>query len=400
MRSPTSVLDRLRLATAGLPRPFWFIFAGTLVTRIGNFVLPFLAIYLTQALHLSFSQAGLVVALYGAGGALAGPLGGFLADRVGRRFTMVLALGLGGAGMIALGTAHRLEVLAPAVFLTALVTEMYRPAMQAAVSDLVSASDRVRAFGLVYWVINVGFAIGLTLGGLIATRSFFWLFVGDGITTMLFAALIWVGVPETRPAPAPRADGPHASRPAGFWAPYRDRRFVLFLGLSFLFALVFMQNATTFPLDMTAHGVSRAVFGQVLALNGVIIVLVQPFLGEFLARRNRAHTLAAGSLLVGLGFGLNALASTVPLYVLGVVIWTIGEMGVLPVANALVADLAPTDLRGRYQGAYGLSFGLSVCAAPALGMFVLEKLGSVALWSGCLAIGLLVALGHLALGRR
>ena len=94
---------------------------------------------------------------------------------------------------------------------------------------------------------------------------------------------------------------------------------------------------------------------------------------------------------------MNALARTVPLYVLGVVIWTLGEMGVLPVANAVVADLAPPEFRGRYQGAYGLAFGLAVCAAPALGMFVLGVFGSATLWTGCLVIGLCIAAGHLAL---
>ena len=161
----SSVRDSLRSATARLPRSFWVLWAGTLVTRIGSFVLPFLALYLTEALHLSLSQAGLVIALYGAGGAVAGPLGGYLADRFGRRVTMVLALGFGGAGMIALGLVHRVEHLAPTVFLVALVSEMYRPAMQAAVADLVAPSDRVRAFGLVYWVINVGFAIGRSIWG-------------------------------------------------------------------------------------------------------------------------------------------------------------------------------------------------------------------------------------------
>jgi MFS family permease len=388
----------LTAATARLPRPFWFLFAGTFVTRCGSFVLPFMSLYLTQVMRLPLPQAGLAIGLYGLGGALAGPLGGFLADHAGRRVTLVLSLGLGGLGMIALGFAHRLEQILPGIFLLALVTEMYRPAMQAAMADLVAPTDRVRAFGLVYWVINVGFAIGLTLGGLIATRSFLWLFVGDGLTTLVFAGLIAIGVPETKPARPPHAaDAPRPDAVAEFFAPYRDGRFVLFLVLGFLFAMMFMQNATTFAVDMTAHGVSKAVYGRVLAMNGILIAFIQPFLGPYLVRHDRSKSLAIGSALVGIGFGTYAFAHTVGWYTLGVVVWTMGEMGVLPVANALVADLAPTHLRGRYQGAYSLAFGLAVCVAPAFGMLLLDRFGSRGLWTSVLATGLTVACGHVLL---
>ncbi len=400
MTPGSRLLANLRSMTGGLPRPFWVIWAGTFVNRCGSFVLPFLAIYLTEARGLSITQAGLVVSIYGAGGAIAAPLGGFLADRVGRRSTLITALGLGGAGMIAIGFAHRIQVIAPAMFCVAAVSEMYRPAMQAAVADLVPPHDRVRAYGLIYWVINLGFAIGLAVGGTLASVSFRWLFVGDGATTLLFALLIGLGLPETRPARAPRAAGAAVLSSWGeFTAPYRDLPFVLFLGLSLLFAIVFMQNSTTFPLDMAAHGVSKSTFGLILAMNGVLIVLIQPVLGPALTRRNRSRTIAAGALVVGLGFGLNAIARIAPVYALGVAIWTLGEIAVLPVANALVADLAPPELRGRYQGAYSLSFGLAVCVSPALGTLVLQRLGGTVLWVGCFAIGLAIAAGHLALSR-
>ena len=398
MAAQPTLRQNLRTLTSGLPRPFWALWAGTFVNRCGSFVLPFLTLYLTQARHLSLSQAGLMVALYGAGGSVAGPLGGFLADRVGRRTTMLVALALGGAGMMSIGFVQRLEVLAPAIFCVAAVTEMYRPAMQAAVADMVPPSDRARAFGLVYWVINLGFSVGLTLGGMLARRSFRWLFVGDGATTLLFALVIWLGVPETRPVRPPLAAGERrASQWSEFFAPWRDGPFTLFFALSFLFALVFMQNSSTFPLAMAANGIGTATFGIILALNGVLIVLLQPFLAPILSRRNRSYTIAASTVLVGLGFGLNALAHTAPLYALGVIVWTVGEIGVLPISNALVADVAPPHIRGRYQGAYGLSFGLAVCAAPALGTLVLQRLGAVTLWSGCLVLGLAIAAGHLAL---
>ena len=136
----------------------------------------------------------------------------------------------------------------------------------------------------------------------------------------------------------------------------------------YLYAVLFLQNAAALPLDMTSHGHSPATFGMMLALNGVLIVAVQPFLGPRLAKRDRSRTLATGALFTAVGFGLNAFAHTVPLYVVGVVLWTAGEMCILPVANAMVADLAPVERRGRYQGGYSLSWGLAVASAPLLGM--------------------------------
>lgn len=397
----SSIRDRLGAVTGGLPRPFWFLWAGTLVNRMGSFVVPFLALYLTQVRGFSILQAGSIAALYGAGGAIAGPLGGYLADHIGRRAVMVGSLALGGIGMMGLGLARSIEVIAPAVFLVALITEMYRPGMQAAVADLVPAGDRVRAYGLMYWVINLGFSIGLTLGGMLATVSYYLLFVGDGLTTLLFALIVWRGVPETRPARAPAAAGaPTRSAAGGFFVAYRDPTFVLFLGLSVLIIIIFMQHNSVFPLDMIAHGVSKAAFGFVLSLNGIVIVLLQPFLSPMLERHNRARVLAAGAALVAIGFGLNAIADTVPAYALGVVIWTIGEVAVLPVANTVVADLAPPDVRGRYQGAYGMSWGLAAIIAPTVGAFVLERFGSAPLWTGSLILGMLVAAGHVALGPR
>lgn len=380
-----------------MPRPFWFLFFGTLVNRCGGFVLPFMALYLTQARHLSPAQAGLVLGLYGAGSAISGLVGGFLADHIGRRATLLIALGLGGAGMIAFGFASRIEVIAPGFFLLAVVVEMYRPVVMAAVADLVPPSERARAYGLLYWVINLGFAIGLAIGGILAGISFRLLFVCDGATTLLFAAVIAAGVPETRPVHEATHGEAVLSRWQGFLAPYRDSTFMLFVGLSLGFALLFMQSGTTLPIDMSTHGMTKSTFGMILALNGLLIVLIQPFLSPVLVRHDRSMTMAAGAVLVGVGFGMNAISSTVPLYTLGVIFWTVGEIFVLPVANTVVADLAPLALRGRYQGAYSLSFALALIAAPTLGTLVLQRLGSVTLWIGCLALGVALAVGYLAL---
>jgi MFS family permease len=398
-------LDRTRAhahaSAGGLPRTFWLLCAGMFINRAGSFVVPFLAVYLTQVRGYSIATAGVVAALYGAGAMLASILGGYFADHIGRRATMLGALTLGGFGMIALGFAHDIRVIAPAAFTVALLGEAYRPAMQAAVSDLVPPEDRVRAFGLLYWVINMGYSVGVTLGGALASASFFLLFVGDGVTSLLFALLVSRAVPETRPAPAPH--DAHKRRPGlvrGFFAPYFDGPFGLFVLLSILILMVFMQHVAALPIDMSARGVSRAWLGAVLGINGVVIVVLQPLLASRLQRWNRSRVLAAGTALVGLGFGFGAVAHGPGLFGLGVLVWTLGEICVLPIANAVVGDVAPSDMRGRYQGAYGLSFGLAGFTAPLVGTFVMQRFGAATLWCGCLALGLLVSTGHLLLAPR
>jgi MFS family permease len=174
----------------------------------------------------------------------------------------------------------------------------------------------------------------------------------------------------------------------------------VFVGLSVLALLVFMQHVAALPIEMGNRGVSRAWLGLVLGLNGMVIVLVQPFLAPVLGRFNRSRVLTAGACLLGLGFGLNVVATGVPMYGLGVVVWTVGEICLLPTSNAVVADIALPHMRGRYQGAYGLSFGLAGFGAPLIGTSVLQRFGSTALWLGCLVAGLIVAVGHAALAPR
>lgn len=386
--------ERWREVAGGLPRPFWVLFAGMFVNRAGSFVVSYLALWLTQSRGLSVTTAGFVAALWGAGSMVASPLGGYLADHVGRRRTMVAALTLGGLGMISLGFARTLPQIAPMVFLVSLVGECYRPAMQAAVADLVPAPDRIRAYGLIYWVINLGFSCGLALGGVLSTISFTLLFLGDGLTSLVFALLVWRAVPETRPAPAAHAAHERHGFVRGMLAPYRDRPFLAFVALSVAILLVFMQHVTTMPIDLIAHGVTRSTLGVILSLNGVLIVFAQPFLAPRLAVLNRSRVLGAGTMLVGLGFGINAIAHGAPVFALGVIVWSLGEIGVLPIANAIVADVALPELRGRYQGAYGLSFGIASFAAPILGSAVMQHFGAHTLWLGCLIVGALVAAGH------
>ncbi|GEJ59089.1 MDR family MFS transporter [Anaeromyxobacter diazotrophicus] len=387
--------DAVRGYAGGLPPTFWWLWAGMLVNRLGGLVVPYLAIYLTERRGATVAQAGLVASLWGLGSIASGPVGGLLADRLGRRSTLVAALGAGGIGMMALGFVERIEVIAPAALVLGFAGECFRPAMQAAVADVVTEpAARVRAYGLVYWAVNLGFAVALAFAGLLAGVSFTLLFLLDGATTLLFAAIVLQHVPETRPQ-----GGAHEPALRGLAAAFADRTLWPLLALNVLFASLLWQSHAALPVDMRRHGLSAATYGALAAMNGLAIVLLQPVTTRLVAGRDEGRVLALGALLVGAGWGLNAFAGGTAVYAFAILVWTVGEVLTTPVASAVVANLAPAHLRGRYQGAWSMSWAVAAAAGPGAGAFVLGRFGRSALWLGCAGVGVAMAVGHLLAGR-
>src|SRR5512133_3326660 len=384
---------RVHEAVDGFPPVLWTILAGMFVNRLASFVATFLALYLVRERGFAPDAAGRVVSLFGAGVFVAGPLGGTLADAIGRRTTMLLSFALGALSVGAIGFLRDPILLATFAFLAAATSELYRPAMAAAIADVVPPEDRARAWGLVYWVTNLGWTFGLALGGALAARSFTALFLVDAATTLAFAAVVARRVPETRPL-ATQVHPPLT----GLARVFADRTFVLFLLLNVASLVVFVQFQLAAPLDMNAHGVGPGTFAALLSINGFGVVLLQPLAGPALARHDGGRLLAASALLIGAGFGVYALAGVLPplpVYLAGVVLWTMGEVVGFPAAATVVANLSPPDLRGRYQGAFSMAWGVAFTIAPILGGEVLTRAGGPALWGTCFAIGVAVAAGHL-----
>ncbi|WP_229401098.1 MDR family MFS transporter [Micromonospora okii] len=388
-----------RDTTGGLPRTFWYLWTGTLINRLGSFVLIFLAIYLTQERGFDELAAGLVLSLWGVGGAVGTTVGGTLADRWGRRPTLLTAHLGAAAMMLTLGFARDLWAVAVGSLLLGLFAEAARPAFGAMMIDVVPERDRLRAFSLNYWAINLGFASAALLAGLAAEASYLLLFVIDAITTLATAVIIFVKVRETRTpaAAAPLAAG--APRPRGALRTIlTDRVYLGFVALNLLGALVFLQHTAMLPIAMGDDGLSPSTYGSVIALNGVLIVAGQLFVPRLIRGRSRSHVLALAAVVMGVGFGLTAFADVAWFYALTVLVWTVGEMLNSPSNSTLIAELSPAELRGRYQGVFSLSWQVAGAAAPLLGGLVRQQAGNGALWLGCAAIGAVMAVAHLVSG--
>lgn len=393
-------MKRISDIRASLPDIYWMVWLGTLVNRSGGFVGPLLTFYLTGERHLSLGTAGLVVALFGGGGALAALVGGVLADRVGRRATMLMSMVGGAVLMASLGFQRDVTAIAVNTFALGFVGELYRPAVSAFIGDVVPAKDRLRAFGYLYWVINLSFAFAAVMGGLLSRWSYTALFVGDAATMFGFAVLIATRLPETKPAAPPREQG--AKRAVSLVDVLTDRTFMMFWALSFLWTLIIYQSAVPLSAQLVHQGYDQSTYGAVLAVNGVLIVVLQPLLTAWGGPRDRSRLLALSVVLLGGGMALHGASSWIPVHVVAVITWTIGEIIAAPVNSTVVTSMAAAEARGRYQGTYGMSWALASMVGPIAGAAVFDHAGGTALWGGCFVLGIAIALGYLATaaGRR
>jgi MFS family permease len=380
----------------GLPASFWWLWASTLVNRFGTFVVPFLAVYLTTARGYSAAGAGLVLAAYGIGGAAGALLGGESSDRIGRRPTMWGGMLLAAVATAVMGFATDPIAITVLAFAMGVTGALPRPAFAAMVVDTVPPERRTRAFAMNYWAINLGFAFSIAVAGFLSHHGYLWLFLADAGTTLLCALLILARVPETRPArPAP--DLPVPSARTGLRNVFASPRFLVLCCLGSAVWAVFGQSQSTLPIVLVSGGISTQDFGLLFALNGLVVVALQLPVTARLHARPPGVVLAIGAVLIGAGFGLTGIGSSVLWYGFCVVIWTLGEICYAPAASAAVAAVSPDHAHGRYQGIFTFGTQLALILAPAGGGLVLDRTGATVLWSLCAVVGVVAAAGFLRL---
>lgn len=385
---------RLRIAevAAVAPRTYWYVWWGTLINRLGGFVVPLLTIYLTQVRKFSVAEAGGVVSVFGAGAICASLIGGYLSDRLGRKITLVTSMFGGAIAMTALGLARDVTAITALVGVVGFVAELYRPAVSAIVADVIPPAFRVQAYGLLHWVINIGFATAAVVGGLLADVDFTLLFFADAATMAIYGVIVILKVPETRPS---RIAHTAASRPSRPW--FTDREFVVFVAITLVLMLVPNQS-TALSAHMSWQGFSAANYGMVIAVNGILIIALQPVLANWAAGRDATRMLVLAALAYGTGFAMHGLGASLALHAAAVIVWTLGEIMESPTRSSVVAAMAPVDARGRYQGAMAMTFGASQLVGPKLGTWIWEHVSPTALWAGCLGLGAVVALALVATG--
>jgi predicted MFS family arabinose efflux permease len=370
-----------------LPRGMWVLFATVLVNRAGSMVLAFLILYLTKSQGLPAGKAAFVLLVYGLGAIVAGPLSGLLSDRVGPVRLMRASLFLSGGVLLAYPFARSYVAVLAATAVLAVVTEAFRPASMALIGETVPPAQRKAAFALYRLAINLGMSVGPALGGFLATVSFRYLFVVDGVTSLAAGAVLAASglsaVSRLREPGKTSFAWPRA---------HLDGRFIYFLAALLPVTLVFFQHLSAMALWVVReHGLPVSTFGLLFSINTLLIVLFEVPLNAATAHWPHRRTLVLGAILSGTGFGAMAFASNVWTLAATVVVWTVGEMFTFPAAAAYVADISPPQRRGEYSGLFAMSFSLSFALGPWAGTLVLDRFGGRILWGTTFLLGLLAA---------
>jgi MFS family permease len=386
-------VTRLRDQLRRQPRAAWILYGGTFVNRFGSFVMPMLAIFLTRRGY-SASQAGFAIGCYGFGLLIASAAGGHLADRIGRRNTIVLSMFSSAAAMLALSQARTYSSIVILAVFAGATTELYRPASLALIGDVVPPEDRMIGFSLYRFAINLGFAFGPATAGFLANRSFFILFAADAATSVAYGIIAIFALPQGLRTYSKEERAGEAVRTA-----LNDPRVVAFLAAAMLAASVDYQMGSTFALHITRAGFSAATYGALISINGILIILFELIITSRVQRMDPRPVIAIGYLLNGIGFGLTGLAHTVPALACTVVIWTMAEMLYSPMGGAHMTQLAPERYRGRYMGLLTTAWSLGMIAGPTVGTLLFERHESI-LWWSCGVLGVVSAVLVMSSPRR
>jgi len=377
-----------REAYTGLSRSTWLLSFIMFVNRSGTMVVPFMTLYLTSPEQgYSISKAGYVVGLFGAGSLVGAWIGGRLTDTIGFYRVQFATLLGGGILFIVLGQMSNYPMICLFSFLVSFVNEAFRPANSTAIAFYSKEENRTRSYALNRLAINLGWAFGGAMGGILAGYNYQLLFWVDGITNIVAAFLLLVFLRKAGRAASRTQQESIPARPA-----YRDRTYMIFILLCMAFACCFFQLFTNLPVYFKKElHLSEPFIGMLMALNGILIALVEMVLIYKLEKRNRNTTyITAGMILVGLSFLLLIIPAAGIAIAIGMIILvTFGEIFSMPFMNSYWISRTQSSNRGQYAALYTMAWSAAQIIGPVGGAQLADRFGFTVLW---IIIGLLCIL--------
>lgn len=392
------MLKNIKNTFEEFPLKFWVLVGASFVDRVGGtLIFPFFALYITQKFSVGMTQAGVLIGLFSFSGLLGNVIGGALTDRFGRRVMVLSGLVISALSSVSLGLVDELGVFYLLAILVGLLSDIAGPAWQAMVADILPEEKRTEGFGVLRVVGNMAWIIGPTIGGFMAARSYLLLFVMDAVSSLITAVIIYRLIPETMPDRQPgEARESMLQTVGGYWKVFSDRIYMAYIVISMFMLIVYIQMYNTLSVFLRdVHGVSPQGYGFILSSSAVTVILFQFWVTRRVKEYPPMLMMALGCGFYMIGFGMYGFVSVYWLFVSAVVLITVGEMIVMPVGQALAANFAPQEMRGRYMAVFSLAWALPGTFGPGLAGLILDNYNPNWVWYAAGIICSLAVIGYI-----
>jgi predicted MFS family arabinose efflux permease len=390
-----ALVSSYKAAYSGLSRQTWFLSLVILINRSGTMVVPFMTMYATQKLHYSIVDAGIIMALFGAGSIVGAFIGGKLTDAIGFYKIQLFALFGGGLMFIVLGYLESYILLCCGTFVLSLINESFRPAHSTAIAYYSKPENRTRSYSLNRLAINLGWAFGGALGGFLASYDYHLLFWVDGLTNIAAAIMLSIVLPV--PPGLQSTLAKNRTKAIDGSSAYKDKQYLFFIFLTVLFAFCFFQMFTILPVFLKQKlGLNERLIGTLMAINGLIIAGIEMVVVFKLeAKAQPLRFIKFGVWMVGLSYAVyNLLSGQFALALFSMIIITFGEMLSMPFMNSYWISRSQDHNRGQYAALYTMAWGTAQIAAPSLGGYIAHRYSFNTLWWVVFAITVAAGFGY------
>jgi MFS family permease len=384
------------------PRDFWMMIAVNFVDRLGGSLLfPFFALYITRKFDVGMTEVGGLFAIFFLSGFIGAFPGGALTDRFGRKGIIIFSLIATSFSTLFMGFVSEFQFFLIVAFISGIFTDVGGPAYEAVFMDMLPEEKRASGFGIRRVAFNLAVVLGPVIGGFIAARSYLALFIIDAVVSGLVALMVFLLIPETKPVPIEGKEQESTLQTfKGYLQVLRDGRFMAFTFVCLLTWLVYMNMNTTLGVFLRdQHGIPESGYGWIISINAAMVVLFQFPITRRMEKRPPMLMMGMGAFFIAVGLLIYGFVSTFWLFAVAIAVVTVGEMITVPIANAVVANFSPEDMRGRYNFVYGNSWGISFAVGPYLAGLIMDNYDPNLLWYACGIVGMIAVIGFLALHR-
>jgi MFS family permease len=395
------IINTYKQSFSGLSRETWLLGFVMMFNRFGNMAVPFMGLYVTQSLHRSETDAGLIIALFGVGSILGSAMGGKLTDLIGFRPVQILSSIIGGSLFLLFSTITNFSTLCILTGVISFFSEAFRPANFTAVASYAREGTTTRSYSLNRLATNIGWSVGISLAGIVASINYKLLFIVEGSVSILVGLAIFLFLPKVvgfrKKAKAERL-GMQINKP------WEDAFYVKFILLTTVFITCAFLMFRVVPVFFKEQWhIDELAIGIIMGLNGAVIALFEMILiNKIEKKRSAMYFISLGAIF----FAISYLILSVPVVfhlltaVISILIFTLGEMFVLPFINTVVISRSNEHNRGLYAAGYTLSWSFAQVVGPYTGFAVAKHFGYNWLWAGIAFLLLAAAYGFNLLGRK